>query len=313
MDDFDLDDMVDRCLGVASGAASVSSNPPHAGDGGHGVSRQSRQRGGVEAFSPIAPTPKQQRNVRGNASSPRGDTAAGNFKPSLLYSSTTPMQHANFHVSGHGGEYAAAENFNGVQSAAEGPLEIQSGGGLTGRSYDSPSTSGRQDPTLRRIQLWAERREAKRAILVYERLQEELRQCTFHPARETTDSDLSSQLSPSALYKDNRAWGFDEFVDRLVGAREQKKLKEEEDERRKSGVTGSNWHPGATVPEPFEFNRFNRRPIPSLKGHYEELAPVLRDGYENTMSTIEAPSVPPGLFSVRPSNVIMEHATPERR
>ncbi|CUG05849.1 Hypothetical protein, putative [Bodo saltans] len=348
MDDFDLDSLVDRCLGVPPiggmssviptnagvNAAVVSSSPAVSAlrPSSYGSADGDRKTNNMSASLSYG-TPKQQQQQTSyySQSQQRGAGASSISKsgatppPSVQHATTTVQK---LHARSSPGDYSGAtdhfsssrqRNHVAAHSSSEeaggsGALEIQSGGGLTGRSYESPGSSARQDPTLRRIQLWAERREAKRAVMVYEKLQEELAQCTFHPIRETTNlSDSSSiHLAPSSLYKDNKAWGFDEFVDRLVTARDQKQLKEEEDERRKSGATGVNWQPGFTVPEPFEFNRYNRRPIPSLKSHYEGLAPVLRGEHEQSLSTIEAPSIPPGLFSVRPSNVIMDHATPDR-
>lgn len=314
MDDFDLDSMVDRCLGVPpihdmpSGGISASPSAPPS----HYDSRVKLVDG----------TPMRDHQQSEYFSAPQSRLSVAN-----VYGRAAPTPSAA-HSRNSPGKYTSAENFSASRfrpapeahqplhqgGGSDGPLEIQSGGILTGRSYESPSASARQDPTLRRIQLWAERKDAKRAVLVYERLQEELSHCTFRPYRETTQiSEASSQhLAPSSLYKDNKAWGYDEFVDRLVTAREHKATKEEEDERRKSGATGSHWHPGTTVPEPFEFNRYNRRPIAALKSHFEDIAPQLRDEHEQTLSTIEAPSIPPGLFSVRPSHVIVGHATPDR-
>jgi hypothetical protein len=336
MDEFDLDSLVDRCLGVppiggmnalqqGGGAASSSSSPAVS-------ALRPSSYASVDADRKVAAplsygTPKQQHHQQPSYYSQSQQQGTSAIKGGATPPPSAQSTVQRFHARSSPGDYAGAENFSvsrqhhsaGVPGRSSsggdgGALEIQSGGGLTGRSFESPSSSARQDPTLRRIHLWAERRDAKRAVMVYERLQEELGQCTFHPIRETTNpSDGSSvHLAPSSLYKDNKAWGFDEFVDRLVTARDLKQMKEEEDERRKSGATGSNWHPGTTVPEPFEFNRFNRRPIPSLKSHYEGLAPVLRGEHVQSLSTIEAPSIPPGLFSVRPSNVIMDHATPDR-
>ena len=88
--------------------------------------------------------------------------------------------------------------------------------------------------------------------------------CTFQPdiesARREVEADPMNpaNMSPSALYYGNHAWGFDSFVRRLEIARERKIDKELQDAEafRVKGPAAAKFRSGqqrTTVPEPFEF------------------------------------------------------------
>ena len=177
--------------------------------------------------------------------------------------------------------------------------------------YRSPSEASRpsnfykRNPALRRIELWAERKKERRVQTENEVQSKELEECTFEPR--VSDRNQSELIAPHPLYKDNKAWGYDEFVDRLVAARSQREERRVEIEM-KLGGCGDRWKPELTTPEPFEFAKFSRKKIAALQKSYDLIAPIVRNEHIGTASAIEGPSVPSGLFSVQASTVILDHS-----
>ena len=177
--------------------------------------------------------------------------------------------------------------------------------------YRSPSEASRpssfykRNPALRRIELWAERKKERRLQTELEVHSKALEECTFEPR--VSDRHQSELIAPHPLYKDNKAWGYDEFVDRLVAARAQREDRRAEIDA-KLGGCGDRWKPELTTPEPFEFAKFSRKKIAALQKSYDLIAPIVRDDHIGTVSAIEGPSVPSGLFSVQASSVILDHS-----
>ncbi len=173
-----------------------------------------------------------------------------------------------------------------------------------------PSSFYKKNPALRRIELWAERKKERRLQSENEVQSKELEECTFEPR--VSDRVQGDLLAPHALYKDNKAWGYDEFVDRLVEARVQREQRRTEIEAKLSGY-GDRWQPKLTTPEPFEFAKFSRKKIAALQKSYDLIAPIVREEHlGQAPSAIEGPSVPSGLFSVQASTVILDHS-PKRK
>ncbi len=188
-------------------------------------------------------------------------------------------------------------------NAAVHEYRSQLGEGDGGRS----SNFYKKNPALRRIELWAERKKERRMQSENEVQSKELEECTFEP-RVDRKSEL---IAPHPLYKDNKAWGYDEFVDRLVDARLQREERNAENEAKLSGY-GDRWKPKLTSPEPFEFAKFSRKKIAALQKSYDLIAPIVREEHFGPASSIEGPSVPSGLFSVQASTVILDHS-PKRK
>ena len=91
------------------------------------------------------------------------------------------------------------------------------------------------------------------------------------PARPGLDFDVNSDglfFFSSMLYQDNKALGFDEFVERLCKACEERRNKLEEDEARQ-GATGAKW--------PRFQSRLNWEDSPRFVDY---LAPILRSNFE---------------------------------
>lgn len=244
---------------------------------------------------------------------PYGTNAKRLFSSTSATKSNDALSHSPQQLGGTPArvEFSQRSVGGGGSSARRGGGAVEIVTHATGVDHGA-SLDPKSPAALRRIQLWAERKEAKRAMLVYEALQEELKECSFQPLRETVQVP-KERLSPNRLYKDNRAWGFDQFVDRVVAARIQKQQKKEEDELRIAGANGSNWSCTATVPQPFEFCKYNRNEISSLKKNYDSIVPIVRQQHFSEMSTIEAPSVPSGLFSLHASHAIIDNASPGNR
>merc|ERR1711934_847930 len=102
-------------------------------------------------------------------------------------------------------------------------------------------------------QMWNERRDEWRAQAQENRLQEEMKECTFHPKIGLTAAQRPAySTEPPALpgTSASNTKGFDEFVLRQEAAREA---------RAESEVVphcaGKNWTRQVTKPQPFNFNR----------------------------------------------------------
>lgn len=176
-------------------------------------------------------------------------------------------------------------------------------------SETSMSTMSAGGNAYRRINMWSVRKQSRLEKQRREAEEEKLKECTFRPLRPTVDCD-ASLLEPSAIYKDNKSWGFDAFVDRYVEAR-RKKDEETRYVEEYWASPGDKWKPQRTVPEPFELGQpaKNHYGISCLRSPFDTLAPKLRPQHYATPSTIEAPAVPSGTFSLRSSTAVIEHAT----
>eukprot|EP00672_Neobodo_designis_P018558 CAMPEP_0174837506 /NCGR_PEP_ID=MMETSP1114-20130205/6792_1 /TAXON_ID=312471 /ORGANISM="Neobodo designis, Strain CCAP 1951/1" /LENGTH=375 /DNA_ID=CAMNT_0016071573 /DNA_START=57 /DNA_END=1184 /DNA_ORIENTATION=+ len=170
---------------------------------------------------------------------------------------------------------------------------------------------------IRRMAMWKARKERSLAAKRQEAAAKELEPCTFQPlVAEDVQRRLHSPdrlLGPSSLYRDNRAWGTDEFLQRQERAR---KLKEEKKQHEQEVFSsGSRWQHRTTVPRPFAIGTHRHRTQDALAaggaphgggmtsvgaGSSRAMAKTiakLRTHFDAEPSRIEAPSVPPGAFS----------------
>lgn len=320
MDSLDIEAMVDQFLGVSSPVR------PHHQQAPASAISQSQAGSSSAAAPPSFGANAMKLYHAGGAAlaSSTSPAAPGGASTAAPRTPARPTQVAPSSTSAErrGGSYPTREEF-------------LVGGAAAGHHLSSPSVSGRQraadapsDPTLRRIQLWAERKDARLAQLVHEQLQREREECPFQPQREAVTTSAAApaghssggssvrSFSPNRLYADNKAWGYDAFVDRLLTARATKAEQEEEDKKRTGHYVGQRWKGGVTTPEPFELGR-----VPtSWRGGvavgasgkkelsvYEEYAPLLREQMNCVAaSTVEPPSIPKGVYSSPCSQVIVE-------
>lgn len=252
------------------------------------------------------------------------------------------------------------------------PQEYRRGGHHEQQQYieNLPVGGGAGDAALRRIQMWEEKKRLKQLMSKREVEARGQEECTFHPnvqaARDSvlahkispgkgakgtigfgygggnsglvgaSPVDRASIASPSKLYKDNKAWGFDSFVDRQLYAREMRR-QAEEDAEAVFALKNPEGRQRVTVPEPFEFGNKGRKSVrkaleaptaaiaSQLKREQQDFYfddsssydPLHRSGasYESQPRTyratdqLTAPTVPAGLFSLHASSMMMEHTT----
>jgi hypothetical protein len=101
-------------------------------------------------------------------------------------------------------------------------------------------------------QLWNERRDEWRAQAQEQKLQQEMKECTFRPEIDITSRVQSRPSTPGnrpTTPGGSRAKGFDEFVLRQEAARQAR-----EEARQVPHVAGKNWTRTPTKPQPFNFN-----------------------------------------------------------
>ena len=139
--------------------------------------------------------------------------------------------------------------------------------------------------------------------------------CTFQPSRLVADHDAEREealLQPNSLYEGNVAWGTDDHVRRYEVAR-LRRVEQKEYEEAKFRAKDS-WRPQRTVPKPFELGRSLRgHKVKSLESDFSGMAAQVRRNFNNEPSAIEAPSVPPGLFSASSTGAILEHSPSRAR
>ena len=152
----------------------------------------------------------------------------------------------------------------------------------------------------------------------------------------------SQAMTPSRLYKDNKAWGYDSFIDRQTYAREMRK-QQEEDAAAVFALKNPDRPLRTTVPEPFEFGNKGRKAVrkaleaPSaavsmrVKREQPDFYADDSSAYDphhsgsgaffgetdyhsrqyRASDALAAPSVPAGLFSLHASNMMLEYAGTE--
>ena len=170
---------------------------------------------------------------------------------------------------------------------------------------------------IRRMAMWKARKDRTIAAKRQEAAHKELEQCTFQPlVADDVQQRLHSPerlLGPSTLYRDNRAWGTEEFLQRQERAR---KLRQEKEQHAKEVFSsGTRWQHRTTVPRPFAIGTHRHRSRDALAtggaphgggmtsvgaGSSRGMAKMvasLRTHFDAEPSRIEAPSVPPGAFS----------------
>lgn len=178
-----------------------------------------------------------------------------------------------------------------------------------GRSISASSTG--VNSAYRRICLWANRKHFRLEKQRNEAAEREMAQCSFTPNTNTSERRWHAVEQPSPLYRDNRAWGYDEFITRHEEARTQREAQKRFEEEF-WGSPGDKWRPHTTIPEPFELGRPLKFVIKSLESPYQRVAPVVKRQPDD-VSSIEPPSVPTGLFSMKSSTAITQHSPSRNR
>ena len=198
------------------------------------------------------------------------------------------------------------------------------------------STDPNAPSYLRRISAWERRRQLRHLSARAQKSQGEMAECTFAPclaaARWEYESPevLERLKQPSALYADNKAWGFDAYVARQQEARERRReqLEYERKVLNQTNRSGDTFQ-RARVTEPQPFLLGKDRPVASyarsagtgaVEARKQHMHPRAR--WEHKMavecraelerevgpSMIEPPSVPPGLFSAPCSGTILQQS-----
>lgn len=121
----------------------------------------------------------------------------------------------------------------------------------------SPQTNPSRDhgsriSVVQHSQMWNERRDEWRTQAQERILQEEMKECTFHPKTTSHERPAYSTEPPAMPGADdsNNAKGFDEFVLRQEAARQARAEAEVVPH-----CAGKNWTRQTTKPQPFNFNR----------------------------------------------------------
>jgi hypothetical protein len=170
---------------------------------------------------------------------------------------------------------------------------------------------------LRRMNMWRARKERNIDAKRREHDARVMEECTFRPLAspelQQQAQHASELLAPSSLYRDNKAWGTDEYLERQEAARRLREEKRQHEEH--VFASGAAWRHQSTVPKPFSLGSHRHRAPSSMadggaangramasvgSGSSRGMAPLvasLRQHFEVAPSRIEAPSLPPGAFS----------------
>ena len=210
----------------------------------------------------------------------------------------------------HGGGGGGGQTFAGNAARMYGYV---TGGGNSRQQLDAEEyrrsrsqTSTTSIPAYDRICRWAARKAARRQQLEAVHEEQVMAECTFQPQRTTFEREVAD-MSASQLYDNNKAWGYDAFVDRYLEARRRK------DEKEQFETTfwhnENRWKGEQTIPEPFELGKTSKPgSIESLNRTYDKIAPAVRHHHQHDPSEIEASSVPTGLFSMQATPTILQHS-----